>query len=370
VPGAHYLTVLNGMSKEGFMSQLQPDSVSADFSGESRIGLDAIDIFSTCPQSTTSDPKTYRRRVAEVARWSERVGCRGILVYTDNSLVDPWMVSQLILEHTSTLCPLVAVQPIYMHPYTAAKQVATLGFLYERRIYLNMLAGGFRNDLLALGDSTPHDDRYARTVEYTTIIRQLLENSSGVSFEGKYYRIQNLKMSPQLPRSLQPGILISGSSEAGMAAAHAIGATAVKYPLPPNEERGVGKDVAIPCGVRVGIVARPSAELAWQVALERFPETREGQLAHHLAMKVSDSAWHKQLSSRTADANGDDNPYWLGPFHNYQTFCPYLVGTYERVAREIAAYIGHGYRTFILDIPPSEEELDHIAIVFSEALKG
>lgn len=349
------------------MSQLQSTNASADFSGESRIGLDAIDVFSTCPQSTAGDPKTYRQRVIEVARWSERIGCRGILVYTDNSLADPWLVSQLILEHTATLSPLVAVQPIYMHPYTAAKKVATLGLLYGRRIYLNMLAGGFRNDLVALDDDTPHDERYARTAEYTIIIRQLLESPMGLSFEGKYYRLHNLRMSPQLPPSLQPGILISGSSEAGMAAARAIDATAIKYPLPPNEERGVEKDAGVPCGVRVGIVARRSAEEAWRVALERFPETREGQLAHQLAMKVSDSDWHKQLSSHS-DAVDNDHPYWLGPFHNYRTFCPYLVGSYERVAREIAGYIGLGYRTFILDIPPGEEELEHTAIVFREAL--
>lgn len=358
------------MSKEGIMSQLQPNSASADFSRESRIGLDEIDIFSTCPQSTGGDPKTYRQRVVETARWSERIGCRGILVYTDNSLADPWLVSQTILEHTGTISPLVAVQPLYMHPYTAAKKIATLGFLHGRRVYLNMLAGGFRNDLSALGDDTPHDERYARTVEYTTIIRQLLENPAGVSFEGKYYRLRNLKMSPPLPRSLQPGILISGSSDAGMAAARAIGATAIKYPLPPAEERGPAKDAEVACGVRVGIVARSSVEQAWQVAWERFPETREGQLTHNLAMKVSDSDWHKQLSTHSDTATGGDNPYWLGPFHNYQTFCPYLVGTYQRVAREIAGYIGLGYRTFILDIPPSEEELEHTAIVFREALAG
>lgn len=350
------------------MSQSQSNSASAGAPSECRIGLGAIDVFSTCPQSDTGDPKTYRQRVAEVARWSEGIGCRGILVYTDNSLADPWLVSQVILEHTAALCPLVAVQPIYMHPYTAAKQVATLGLLYGRRIYLNMLAGGFRNDLLALGDSTPHDERYARTIEYTTIIRQLLESPTGVSFDGKYYRIQNLKMSPPLPRSLWPGILISGSSEAGMAAAHAIGATAIKYPQPPDQERGVGDDVRVSCGIRVGIVARSSGEEAWRIALQRFPESREGQLTHQLAMKVSDSHWHKQLSERTEEPNGGDDPYWLGPFHNYQTFCPYLVGSYQRVAREIAGYVRLGYRAFILDIPPDEEELEHTAIVFREAL--
>jgi alkanesulfonate monooxygenase len=102
-----------------------------------------LEIFSTCPQSAGADRAQYVAQIADVARWSEEAGYRGILVYTDNSLVDPWLVSQLILESTETLCPLVAVQPIYMHPYTAAKMVASLAFLHERRIFLNMLAGGF-----------------------------------------------------------------------------------------------------------------------------------------------------------------------------------------------------------------------------------
>ena len=63
----------------------------------------------------------------------------------------------------------------------------------------------------------------------------------------------------------------------------------------------------------------------------------------------------------------EDSPYWLGPFQNYKTFCPYLVGSYDRVGEELADYIQLGYTTFILDIPPSEEELEHTAIAFERA---
>ena len=57
----------------------------------------------------------------------------------------------------------------------------------------------------------------------------------------------------------------------------------------------------------------------------------------------------------------------MRPFHTYKTFCPYLVGTYQDVANEIAAYVALGHRTFVLDIPPSEEELGHISSVFQLA---
>src|SRR5215218_9635705 len=215
----------------------------------------SVEVFSTTPQSKDLDQSEYLRRVEDVARWSDEAGYRGILVYTDNSIVDPWLVSQIILQSTKSLCPLVAIQPIYMHPYTAAKMVSTYAFLHERRIYLNMLAGGFKNDLIALNDETPHDDRYVRTVEYTQIMKGLLSSPEPVTFEGKYYKVTNLKMTPPLPEELYPGILISGSSEAGLAAAREVGATAVKYAKPPGEEVEQGGDV-IDSGVRVGIIAR------------------------------------------------------------------------------------------------------------------
>ena len=320
-------------------------------------------VFSTCPQSKGAD-SDYLDRVAEISRWSEASGCEGMLVYTDNSLVDPWLVTQVALQSTERLAPLVAVQPVYMHPYSVAKMVASLAFMHGRRIYLNMLAGGFKNDLIALGDETPHDDRYVRTVEYTKIVMALLAGET-VTHEGPYYNVQNLRLTPEVPPELRPGLLISGSSPAGLAAAQELGATPVKYPKPPGEEDWAGADVGF--GVRVGIVARERAEDAWRVALERFPDTREGKIAHKMAMNVSDSHWHEQLSGLDEGAGngGEPSVYWLGPFQNYHTFCPYLVGTYDRVAEELSGYMKLGAATFILDIPASREELEHIGTVFS-----
>lgn len=309
----------------------------------------------------------YRAEVEAVARWSEDAGCEGILVYTDNGLVDPWLTAQLILQSTRSLAPLVAVQPVYMHPYSVAKMVATLALFHQRRLFLNMVAGGFTTDLQALHDPTPHDERYARLIEYTQVIMGLLRAGSGpFTFAGRYYSVTNLRLAPAMPAELVPGVFVSGSSDAGLAAARALDATAVQYPRPPAEYRSApeGVDTA---GIRIGVIAREDPDEAWRVARERFPEDRRGQLAHQLAMKVSDSSWHQQLAGLGRQPVGDDNPYWLLPFENYKTFCPYLVGGYDRVAGEVARYIRLGYRTFILDVPASPEEMRHIGTVFARA---
>ncbi len=321
------------------------------------------EIFSTCPPSAGADPSRYMKQVISTARWSEQAGCTGMLVYADNSQVDPWLLAQVIVEHTEALAPLVAVQPVYMHPYTVAKRITSIAALYGRRVYLNMVAGGFRNDLLALNDATPHDRRYDRLVEYTQIVMQLLRGDT-VNFHGEFYRVEGLRLEPACPQDLLPGLFVSGSSSAGQAAARALGATAIEYPQPAKAGRTAAMGNA---GIRVGIVTRSDAEAAWTVAQQRFPEDRRGQLTHQLAMKVSDSQWHQQLSTLAKSRGKQRDPYWLVPFENYKTMCPYLVGDYREIGAELAAYINLGYRAFITDVPADPEDLGHIGCAFNFA---
>jgi alkanesulfonate monooxygenase len=326
-------------------------------------------LYSTCPPYRGSDRAAYTRQVQDVARWSELGGCAGILVYTDNGLLDPWLVAQLVIQSTTCLSPLVAVQPVYMHPYTVAKLVTTLSYLHGRRIDLNMVAGGFKNDLEALNDQTPHDQRYARIVEYTTIIHRLLAGDGPVTLKGQFYTVSNLTLKPALDPQLMPRLLLSGSSAEGLAAARALDALSVQYPGPATQAESAPRDGDRGFGIRVGIIARDEEAEAWAVAHERFPEDRRGKITHQLAMKISDSAWHKQLSE-IAPHVSPRSIYWMVPFQNYKTFCPYLVGSYRQVREELARYFAAGCSVVILDVPPSEGEMRHINLSVAGAAES
>jgi alkanesulfonate monooxygenase len=296
---------------------------------------DGLSVFSTCPESRSVDRADYRRRVVQAAQWSEA---------------------------TERLEPLVAVQPVYMHPFAVAKMVATLAFLHGRRTQLNLVAGGFRNDLKALGDETPHDDRYERIREYAEIVRELAAGAPPITRRTGRYRLEELRLQPPVPPELQPRFMLSGSSAAGLMSAAAIGATAVRYPRRPgDDELAQAADGRLRQGIRLGVIARDDDDQAWRVARARFPVDRAGQITHRLAMSVSDSDWHGQLSRLADQADVGSSAYWLGPFQNYATFCPYLVGDYETVAHELSRYLRNGFDTVILDIPPSFEELEHTA---------
>jgi alkanesulfonate monooxygenase len=87
-----------------------------------------------------------------------------------------------------------------------------------------------------------------------------------------------------------------------------------------------------------------------------------------LASRISDSRWHRELST-AAEVDQGTSPYWLVPFRNYKAMCPYLVGSYDRVAAELARYAERGYTHFILDEPADEEEMRHIRVAFDLATR-
>jgi len=324
-----------------------------------------LKIFTTCPVAAVDKARACVRRIENVARWSEEAGCEGILVSADDRQLDPWLVSRAVIGATDKLCPLITVQPTYAHPYTVAKTIASLGFMYGRRTYLNMVADDVANDLQALNDTIPHDQHQARLVEYARIIQALLRNDEPVTYDGAFYQVMNLRLAPPLPVELQPQVFVSGSSDAAHNAALELGATPIESSMPADTrgqqpERAPGKRGY---GVRLGIITDRDEARAWLIASKRFPDGRRGQLAPPFAPKVSDARWHQPFPD-PADSQGRSDNYWLTPLRNQQATCPYLVGSYDQIAAELARYLDDGYTTFILDEPANEEEMQQIGFTF------
>ena len=107
-------------------------------------------VFPAIPRNP--DSAKYIDELMRVARFSDRNGLAGILLFAGNdTLVEPWSMAQHILAHTAESSPLIAVNPIYMHPFTVAKFVSSFALLYHRKVYLNMITGTATSDLQGLG---------------------------------------------------------------------------------------------------------------------------------------------------------------------------------------------------------------------------
>jgi len=317
-----------------------------------------IEVFTISPR--TLDHREYWQNIQNVVSWSEKYTCTGVLIFTGNdTYVDPWLIAHSVLTQTRKLEPLIAVNPIYMHPFTAAKMISSFAYLYKRKVWLNLVTGAAITYLDAFYDNLSHDDRYERLLEYALIIDELLAAKGLTYFEGRYYKISGLQVIPKMPKELRPGYFLAGQSDAARRAASKLNACNMQMLQPEFQHQLDGAR-----GIHFGIVTRTTMDQAWEAARSWFPEDEEGSMLLELSMKNTDSVWKRRMKLLSEDDKLCDNGYWLDPFRNFKADCPYLVGDYAKVADVIAQLILQGVDTFILDLPAKEEEFYHAQTAF------
>lgn len=304
--------------------------------------------------SRNRDPKKYVGELMRVAEFADRNGFEGILLFEGNDVfVEPWAMAQHILAATTQSSPLIAVNPVYMHPFTAAKFVSSFAQLYGRKVYLNMITGTAISDLQGLGDTHSHADRYVRLGEFVAIVRQLLSSPRPVSFNGRLYTAANLQLRPRLPAELMPEFLIAGQSEAAQRIAKETGCIKMQM-LPPDLDRGLKAP-----GMNFGIFARESRDEARAAAQKRFRDSSDDRELLALTMDNTDSVWKRHLyDGQTGELH--DNGYWLLPFLTFQADCPYLVGSYAEIGAKLKDFAARGLTTIMLDMVADETEMQHV----------
>lgn len=304
------------------------------------------------------DMRRYTDLLGEVTQRSEQSGFDGVLFFAGTgALLDPWITASRVLAETR-LTPLIAVNPIYMHPFTAAQMVHSLTHLYGRRVSLNFITGTALSDLEAMGDPLSHDDRYARLREYVRIMTGVLESPRPLTFDGRFYSARRLQLQPSLPEELRPLLYLAGSSPAAGEVREEVGARGLQM-LPPVWSGPAGLSQA----VHFGVVTRSSADEAWKSAQERFPENDEAAKLASAALGNTDSAWKRKLF---ADVTEKEPEYWLRPLHTFQADCPYLVADHDRLMETLIDLHGAGVDTFLIDVPADSAEFFEMARVIRE----
>jgi alkanesulfonate monooxygenase len=312
-------------------------------------------IFSAIPRNP-DNPRAHVDDLVRVARFGDRHGLAGTLLFTSNDTpVDPWAMAQHIVAQTQLCAPLIAVNPVYAHPFTVAKLVSSLGELHRRKVYLNMITGAATGDLTALGDAEPHQERYARLEEFIRIVRQLLGSPRPLSFKGRYYATDNLQLRPRLPPDLMPEFLLAGQSDAAHRVARETGALMMQM-LPKDLEQGIRSP-----GINLGIFARADRRQAIRDAGHRFQDSAEARQLLAFSMDNTDSTWKRRLADSGGKGELHDNGYWLLPFLTYQADCPYLVGSYQEIGAHLRRFAELNVTTMILDMVADDDELVHIA---------
>ena len=122
--------------------------------------------------------------------------------------------SHALLAKTEKLKVIAAILPGPWKPVLAAKQLATIDYLTNGRIAINVVSGWFRGEFDAIGEPWPeHDERYVRSEEFIRTLKGIW-TTDNYSFDGKYYQFKDYTLKPKPLQKPHIEVFQGGSSRA------------------------------------------------------------------------------------------------------------------------------------------------------------
>jgi alkanesulfonate monooxygenase len=124
------------------------------------------------------------------AQAHEHAGFDRILVPSSSSSPDSILTVQYAASVTRNIKFLLAHRPGFVAPTLAARQFATLDHFTDGRLAVHYITGGSDEDQQRDGDFLGHDERYARTDEYLSVLRKVWTADQPFDHDGDHYRFK------------------------------------------------------------------------------------------------------------------------------------------------------------------------------------
>jgi len=144
--------------------------------------------------------------VSRLARRSEEIGFDLTLIAElylndikgiDAPALDAWSTAAALAAVTRRLELMVAVRPSYHNPAQLAKRAANIDHISGGRLSLNVVSSWWKDEARRYGLAfDEHDDRYARTSEWLTILEAAWRDAT-VTHRGRYYAVEELIVEPK-----------------------------------------------------------------------------------------------------------------------------------------------------------------------------
>lgn len=296
------------------------------------------------------------------ARLAERLGFDTLLLaeHFINPLgasldqLDAWTTAAALAESTERIEILAAVKPGFRAPGVVAKMGANIDRISNGRFAVNLVSAWWPPEYEMLGaQALTHDDRYARALEYISIIKGLWTQSE-FSFEGKYYQVRGATIAPKPVRSPHPTIYMGGESEAGKELAASVADIYLLNGRPSEDltpiiadmdRRATARGRELRYGIAGFVICR-STDSGAQGELERLAGLKHGKVLGGDPQTVM----HKSdpVSRLRVGINGGTDAR--------------LVGSPHRIADQLHRFSAMGIETFLLQFHPTLEELERFGV--------
>jgi len=299
--------------------------------------------------------KTY---VEAAAKAQEDGGFDRVLIPFGSNSPESLIVAAHAAAITDRLGFLVAHRPGFTQPTLAARQLATLDQLTDGRVAVHIITGGADVEMARDGDvGTTKAERYARTDEYLTILREEWTASQPFDHKGRFYEARGA-FSAVKPANLP--VFFGGSSEEAI---HVAGRHADVYALWGETLEGVAETVravrhsAAQHGRNPGFslslcqVIADTEEAAWKKADAIVEQVRANREAAGLATSGHrpPNAGSLRLLQTASDVRRDTR-LWTGvaQLTGAAGNSTGLVGTPEQVADAMLEYYDIGIDHFLI----------------------
>lgn len=315
-------------------------------------------------------------------RLAEECGIESLLTAVGFHRPDPIALASALGMFTKRIKFMVAVRSGLISPTAFVQQVSTVAALTNGRICLNIVAGHTPAEQAAYGDFLAHDERYARTDEFLAICNALWNDDAPVTFEGRYFRVENAKMNHGFIDGTRrgPEIYVGGASSQAVDLTVRHGHCLWTLPEPAEKLRthiAPVLDAGAEAGLLVSLRVRPTREEAVQSAyamVEMLGKTATE--THDKFEKRSDSvAWRTTYELARTTSHWLTDTLWTGAVPVLGAPAIALVGSPEDVANAILEYKEMGISQFLFMGWPDAEEMviftrDVLPIIRSKEMRN
>ncbi|MDY2563666.1 LLM class flavin-dependent oxidoreductase [Pseudomonas syringae] len=309
--------------------------------------------------------------VKTVAKAHEDAGFdRALIAYHSNS-PDSTLVAAHAASVTTKLKFLVAHRPGFIAPTVAARQFATLDVFNGGRTAVHIITGGDDKELRADGSHIGKDERYARSDEYLSVVRQEWTSDKPFDHNGTYYQLEGAHSLVKSPQQPHIPLYFGGSSAAAIAVA---GKHADVYALwgeTYEQVREVVKQVRAEAArhgrtIRFSLSLRPilaeTEEQAWARADSILEKAKALADRNGFVRREPPNEGSRRLLAAAAQGSRLDKRLWTGiaGLLGAQGNSTSLVGTPEQVAEALLDYYDLGITTFLIrGFDPLEDAIDY-----------
>jgi alkanesulfonate monooxygenase len=308
--------------------------------------------------------------LAQIARAADHLGFDGMLTPTGTWCEDAWLTTAALIRETRRLKFLVAFRPGVISPTLAAQMAGTYQRMSRGRLLLNVVTGGDAVEQQRFGDWQDHDDRYARTDEFLSIVRGVWSGEP-FDFDGKHLKVAGAtSLAPPDPL---PDVYFGGSSPAALrvAARHAdVYLTWGEPPAQVAEKIGRVRELAeregrrVRFGIRLHTITRDTSAEAWAEAQKLLDALSPDQVAHAQGVLASSESTGQRRMVELHRGGLDKGVrgleispgLWAGVGLVRGGAGTALVGSHSEVADLIEEYHSLGIEEFVLSGYPCLEE--------------